>query len=149
MRALIQRVKSASVSIDGIIHNRIERGLLILLGIKHSDNDESANYLAKRCAELRIFEDDVGKMNKSVKEISGSALVISQFTLYADTRHGNRPSFTDAAPPEMAQALYTKFVHILEMEIGIEKVKTGLFRAMMDVHLVNEGPVTVVVDSKQ
>ncbi len=149
MRALIQRVKEASVSIDGNLHNAIERGLLILLGIKQGDTEEDTKYLAHRCADARIFEDAQEKMNLSVKDIVGSALVISQFTLYADTHKGNRPSFTDAASPEIAEELYDKFVYYLRDEIGTENVKTGIFRAMMDIQLINTGPVTIIIDSKE
>ncbi|MDI6767541.1 MAG: D-aminoacyl-tRNA deacylase [Bacteroidota bacterium] len=148
MRAVIQRVKEASVFIDGSLHNKIGNGLLILLGVKNGDTEDAADYLAHRCADARIFEDDQGKMNLSVKEITGSALVISQFTLYADTRKGNRPSFTDAAPPEIAEELYDKFVYYLREEIGTQNVKTGIFRAMMDIQLINTGPVTIIIESK-
>ena len=149
MRALLQRVKQASVSVKGSLHNNIDSGLLIFLGIKAGDTSKDAVYLAQRCANLRIFEDEQGKLNLSVKDISGSALVISQFTLYADTRKGNRPSFTDAAPPEIAEKLYNDYVSSLRGELGASKVVTGLFRAMMDVSLVNDGPVTVMVESKE
>lgn len=148
MRALIQRVKSASVSINGSLYNKIERGLLIFLGVGNADDEEQAQYLAQRCANLRVFEDDVGKMNLSVKDILGEALVISQFTLYADTRKGNRPSFTDAAPPERAENYYNQFISFLRNEIGGEKVYSGEFRAMMDIALVNDGPVTILLESK-
>ena len=149
MRALIQRVKEASVSVDGSVKNEIGKGMLILLGIKNGDTIQSAEYLAQRCANLRIFSDENNNMNLSVKDVVGSALVISQFTLYADTRKGNRPSFTGSAPAEIAEPLYNEFVKFLSNEIGSEKVKTGVFRAMMDIHLVNDGPVTVTVESKK
>ena len=148
MRALIQRVKSASVSINGSPYNKIGRGLLIFLGVGSTDNEENAVYLAKRCANLRIFGDNVGKMNLSVKDISGEALVISQFTLYADTRKGNRPCFTDAAPPDRAENYYNQFISFLRNEIGGEKVYSGEFRAMMDIALVNDGPVTIILENK-
>ena len=149
MRALIQRVKQASVSINGSLHSQIERGLLIFLGITHSDTSEAGKYLAQRCANLRIFEDVEGKMNLSVRDVEGSALVISQFTLYADTRKGNRPSFVDAAPPDLAEKLYDDFVKHLRLELGATRVQTGMFRAMMAVHLINDGPVTIMVESKE
>jgi D-aminoacyl-tRNA deacylase len=148
MRALIQRVKESSVSVNGDIKGKIKKGMLIMLGITHSDTTESAQYLAMRCSALRIFEDEQGKMNLSSKNIMAEALVISQFTLYADTRQGNRPSFTDAAQLDQAELLYNIFIDILRNELGSEKVQTGIFRAMMDVHLVNDGPVTIMLESK-
>jgi D-aminoacyl-tRNA deacylase len=149
MRALIQRVKEASVTVGGKLHNRIGNGLLVFLGVAQSDTDNDAQYLARRCADLRIFEDDNGKMNLSVKNISGDVLVISQFTLYADTRRGNRPSFTDAAPPAEAERLYDSFIRFLREAIGNERVKDGVFRTMMDIHLINDGPVTIMIESKE
>ncbi len=148
MRALIQRVKEASVYIDGSCHSAIHRGLLVFLGVKHGDTAEDAKYLGERCSHLRIFEDAEGKMNLSVKDVNGSVLVISQFTLYADTSRGNRPGFSLAAPPELAEALYNEFVLSLSQHMGEDRVRTGVFRAPMEVHLVNDGPVTVTVDSK-
>lgn len=148
MRALIQRVKHACVDIEGVMHNHIGRGILIFLGVRTGDTEKDAEYLARRCVDLRIFNDDEGKMNLSVKDVHGSALVVSQFTLYADTRKGNRPSFTDSAPPEVAERLYNSFVDHLRDQLGEGKVCTGKFRAMMDVGLVNDGPVTVMVESK-
>ncbi len=149
MRALIQRVKESSVTIEGKLHSKIGKGLLVLLGVTHTDTSQGAQYLARRCADLRIFEDDQGKMNLSVKDTQGEIMVVSQFTLYGDTRKGNRPSFIDAAPPEKANALYEEFVGYLRNEIGSERVATGVFRAMMDVQLINDGPVTVMVEDKQ
>ena len=148
MRALIQRVSSASVTIDGILHGQIGQGLVIFLGIKTNDTDAEGKYLAEKCTALRIFEDAEEKMNLSVKDVNGSVLIVSQFTLYGDTRKGNRPSFVDAAPPLIAEPLYEKFVEHLKVSLGPEKVATGVFRAMMDVALVNDGPVTVIVESK-
>ena len=148
MRALIQRVRRCSVAIGGKDHSSIGPGMLILLGVRQTDQEADAEYLAGRCAALRIFEDQEGKMNLAVKEIGGSAMVVSQFTLYGDTRKGNRPSYSEAAPPEKAEALYEHFVRILRMTLGDDKVATGVFRAMMDVELVNDGPVTVTVESK-
>jgi D-tyrosyl-tRNA(Tyr) deacylase len=148
MRALIQRVKQSSVEVDGETIGAIGRGILILLGVTHSDTEEAARYLALRCSNLRIFEDIENKMNLSVKDVKGEALVISQFTLYGDTTRGNRPSYSEAAQPELAESLYDKFVYHLRNELGDDKVKTGKFRAMMNVHLINDGPVTVMVESK-
>lgn len=148
MRAIIQRVSSANVTIDGKVYSSIENGLLILLGIKTGDGETEARYLAEKCLGLRIFEGKEEKMNLSVKDINGSILVVSQFTLYGDTRKGNRPSFIEAAPPLIAEPLYEKFVSLLKDSLGEEKIATGIFRAMMDVSLVNNGPVTVIVESK-
>ena len=148
MRAVIQRVSSASVSIDNKISGSIGSGLMILLGIKTGDTELDAQYLAEKCAALRIFEDAEEKMNLSVKDVSGSVLIVSQFTLYGDTRKGNRPSFIDAAPPAVAEPLYDYFVGQMRSLLGTEKIVTGVFRAMMNVTLVNSGPVTVIVESK-
>jgi D-tyrosyl-tRNA(Tyr) deacylase len=148
MRALIQRVKRSSVSIDGKVHSSIGPGMLILLGVRQTDQEQDADYLADRCVALRIFDDPEGKMNLSVKDTGGSIMVVSQFTLYGDTRKGNRPSYSDAAGPELAEKLYDCFVKRLSVALGKEKVATGIFRAMMDVELVNDGPVTVSVESK-
>ncbi|MDP1675390.1 MAG: D-aminoacyl-tRNA deacylase [Bacteroidota bacterium] len=148
MRAVIQRVSSASVTIDRKLYSSIGSGLLILLGIKSGDGETEVKYLAEKCIGLRIFEDHEEKMNLSVKDVNGSILVVSQFTLYGDTRKGNRPSFVEAASPQIAEPLYEKFVSILQDSLGKEKVSTGVFRAMMDVALVNDGPVTVIVESK-
>jgi D-aminoacyl-tRNA deacylase len=148
MRALVQRVKRCSVTIDGTLQSSIGRGMLILLGVKHSDTDSDAEYLAERCLSLRIFEDSSGKMNCSIKDVQGDAMVVSQFTLYGDTRKGNRPSYTDAAPPQIAEALYELFINQLKKHGGDSHIASGVFRAMMDVELVNDGPVTVMVESK-
>jgi D-tyrosyl-tRNA(Tyr) deacylase len=148
MRVVVQRVKEASVSTGGELVNSIRHGILIFLGISKLDTPQAAQYLAERCANLRIFEDEYGKMNLSVKHKSGSALVISQFTLYADTRKGNRPSFIDAATPDIAEPLYEEFVRFLRDEMGERKVCTGAFRAMMDIALINDGPVTILLESK-
>ena len=149
MRALLQRVKESSVSIGGNLYSKIGKGLLILLGVAQNDTPEAATYLAQRCANLRIFEDAEAKMNLSVKDAGGEALVVSQFTLYGDTRKGNRPSFTDAAPPALAELLYEEFIRHLRLELGAARVSTGVFRAMMDVQLINDGPVTVMIESKE
>jgi D-aminoacyl-tRNA deacylase len=148
MRALIQRVRQCSVIIDGKKHSSVGPGMLILLGVRKIDQEADAAYLAGRCATLRIFEDQEGKMNLALKEVGGSAMVVSQFTLYGDTSRGNRPSYSEAASPENAEALYEHFVRNLRMTLGDGKVATGVFRAMMDVELVNDGPVTVLVESK-
>ena len=148
MRALIQRVRRCSVSIEGKLHSSIGSGMLILVGVKQTDQEPDAEYLADRCSALRIFEDPQGKMNLALNDVGGSTMVVSQFTLYGDTRKGNRPSYSEAAPPEQAEALYEHFVRRLKLSLGDEKVSTGVFRAMMDVELVNDGPVTVIVESK-
>jgi len=148
MKALIQRVHRCSVAIDGVEHSSTGHGMLILLGVKREDREEDSAYLAERCASLRIFEDPQGKMNLSVRDVGGAAMVVSQFTLYGDTTRGNRPSYSTAAPPEVAEGLYESFVRHLRTLLGDEKVATGVFRAMMDVNLVNDGPVTVMVESK-
>jgi D-tyrosyl-tRNA(Tyr) deacylase len=148
MRALVQRVKEAGVHIDGECRAEINRGIMIFLGVKQGDTEADARYLAERCALLRIFEDAEGKMNLSVMDIGGEAMVISQFTLYADTTRGNRPGFSLAAPPEVAEKLYDRFVTELRQQMSEERVRTGVFRAMMDIRLINDGPVTISVESK-
>ena len=145
MKAVIQRVSSACVSIDEKICGKIEKGFLILLGIHENDTDEDAKYLAKKCSGMRIFEDNEGKMNLSVKDVGGSFLVVSNFTLYGDCRKGNRPSFTDAARPEKAEGLYEKFVEYIR-DNGIA-CETGVFGADMMIELVNDGPITLIVES--
>ena len=150
MRAVVQRVKFASVTIhEQNYHQKIGKGLLILLGIKTGDTPAEVNFIADKCANLRIFEDAEDKMNKSVKDVDGEVMVISQFTLYGETAKGNRPSFIDAAKPEEAIPLYEKFIERLKENLGAEKVKTGMFGAMMDIELINYGPVTVLVESKK
>lgn len=148
MRALVQRVKRSSVTIDGKLNSTIGLGILILLGVRNGDTEADAKYLAERCATLRIFEDVAGKMNLSVEDVKGQAMVVSQFTLYGDTRKGNRPSYTDAAPPQIAEALYDHFTNHLRKLLGEQRVATGVFRAMMDVESINDGPVTLIVESK-
>ena len=149
MKAIVQRVKSASVNIpDENYSEKIAKGLLILLGIKTGDTEEDVNFVADKCCNLRIFEDDENKMNKSVDDVFGEILVISQFTIYGETVKGNRPSFIEAARPEEAIPLYNKFISRVRMNLGEEKVKVGIFGAMMDIELVNYGPVTVIVESK-
>lgn len=149
MRALVQRVSEGGVSIpDENINNEIGTGMVILLGVKEGDKFEDVNFVADKCCNLRIFEDNYGKMNLSLKDIDGEALVISQFTLYGDTRKGNRPGFSGAAKPEIANELYEAFVKRVKQNLGNEKVKTGVFAAMMNVKIHNDGPVTLIVESK-
>jgi len=145
MKAVIQRVKESSVSVEGEIIGSIKRGLLILLGVAKGDQKAAADYLSEKVANLRIFEDENGKMNRSLLETGGEALVVSQFTLLGDCRKGRRPSFIAAAEPEDANLLYEYFANRLE-DKGIS-VKKGKFRALMDVALVNDGPVTLIVES--
>ncbi len=147
MRAVVQRVTKASVSIDGKIVGQIHRGLVILLGVRHGDDESDAKFLAEKCVHLRIFADDAGKFNLSALEVGGELLAISQFTLYGDARKGRRPSFVDAAPPEIAEPLYRKFVEYLKQS-GL-KVATGEFGAMMVVEIHNDGPVTIILESKE
>ena len=150
MKAVVQRVNSASVTIaEKDYQQQIGKGLLILLGIKIGDTEEDAEFVADKCTNLRIFEDDEDKMNISVKDIDGDVLVISQFTLYGETAKGNRPNYTKAAKPEEAIPLYEKFIARLISNLGESKVKSGIFGAMMDVQLINYGPVTVIVESNK
>lgn len=145
MRALVQRVRLAKVSIEGEVISEIGHGLLILLGVAKTDTPGDADHLAGKVARLRIFSDDHGKMNRSVTDISGEALVVSQFTLYGDTRRGNRPGFDQAALPAQAEALYLRFIEALE---GFSvPVKTGVFGADMRIALENDGPVTLMLES--
>ena len=148
MKAIIQRVSKAGVKIDGTPYSSIRKGLVIFLGIKNGDTVEDGRYVAEKCCALRIFEDSGQKMNLSVRDVGGSVLVVSQFTLYGDTRKGNRPNFMDAAPPEVAEPLYHNFVSGLQELLGQDRVATGVFRSMMEVELVNDGPVTVMIESK-
>ncbi|HMB89389.1 MAG TPA: D-aminoacyl-tRNA deacylase [Rhodothermales bacterium] len=147
MVVLIQRVKEASVTVDGETVGAIDHGLLILLGVHVDDTEQEGQWLARKCANLRIFRDDEGLMNRSVTDIDGEALVVSQFTLYGDAQKGNRPSFIASARPEKAESLYEQFVTDLSAYLG-KPVPTGIFGAMMDVHLVNDGPVTLWVERK-
>lgn len=149
MRALIQRVSRASVTVEGKIIGSIDQGLLIFIGIREGDTEEDAKYLAARVSSLRIFNDSDGKMNLNIRDVSGQALVVSQFTLHAQTRKGNRPSYTLAADPVLAESLYNLFILQLRHELGVHRVATGLFRAMMQVELVNDGPVTILLKSKR
>jgi len=145
MRSVIQRVSRAKVTVDGEITGEIGKGILVLLGVANEDSEKEADYLLEKIVNLRIFEDADGKMNLSLTDIGGDLLVVSQFTLYGDVRKGRRPSFIKAAPPEKANALYEFFV--AEARKHIAKVETGRFQAMMDVELVNDGPVTILLDS--
>jgi len=135
------------VAVEGRTVGAIGRGLLILLGVHHTDTDRELDWLARKCANLRIFPDEEGRMNRSVTDVGGEALVISQFTLYGNTAKGNRPSFVESAPPELAEPLYERFVQVLGGQLG-KPVPTGVFGAMMDVRLVNEGPVTLWVEKR-
>ena len=146
MKTLLQRVSRASVRVNGKVVGRIGPGLLVLLGVEQGDGPEDADYMAAKTAGLRIFRDRSGNMNRSLLETGGSALVISQFTLAADTRRGRRPSFSAAAPPDLAEPLYLRYVESIKAE-GVP-VETGVFQAMMDVELLNDGPVTVLLDPR-
>ena len=147
MIALIQRVKQASVTVDGEITGQIQAGMLVLLGIHTHDTEKELNWLVQKVANLRIFEDEEGRMNQSVQDVDGEALVVSQFTLYGNAEKGNRPSFIQAARPELAIPLSEQFVRRLSDVLG-KPVPTGVFGAMMDVALVNDGPVTIWVEKK-
>ena len=147
MRAVIQRVTRASVTVAGEITGEIDLGLLVLLGVGQGDTEADAQWLAEKIAALRIFEDADGKMNRSVVDVAGGLLVVSQFTLFASTRKGTRPSFNDAAKPDLAIPLYEAFNRFASAALG-RPVATGRFAAMMDVALVNDGPVTIIIDSK-
>jgi D-tyrosyl-tRNA(Tyr) deacylase len=147
MRAVIQRAKSGSVTVEGEGTRRIGRGFVVLLGVGTNDTEKDAAWLAEKTANLRIFEDSDGKMNLSLLDVGGEALVVSQFTLYGDARKGRRPSFTDAAPPDQADLLYKRYVDLLE-KCGI-RVQTGWFRAKMMVAIENDGPVTLLLDTAE
>jgi D-tyrosyl-tRNA(Tyr) deacylase len=146
MRAVIQRVSSASVTVDGKVVGAIGPGLLVLVGVGRNDTEQDAEALAQKIIELRVFQDEAGKMNLNLRDTGGSLLVVSQFTLYGDTRKGRRPSFDLAAPPEQARRLYERFVEAARRQ-GVP-VETGVFQAMMSVSLVNEGPVTFLVETR-
>jgi D-tyrosyl-tRNA(Tyr) deacylase len=147
MRAVIQRVTHARVTVADRIIGEIENGLVVLLGIARDDTKDDADYLAPKIIALRIFDDAEGRMNVSLKDIGGGLLIVSQFTLYGDVRRGLRPSWSDAAPPEIAEPLYNYFVESSRKLLG--RVETGSFRAMMQVELVNDGPVTILLDSRR
>jgi D-tyrosyl-tRNA(Tyr) deacylase len=147
MRAVVQRVTRASVTVDGEIIGEIGSGLVVLVGIARDDTKVEAAYLVDKITNLRIFDDDQGKMNLSVKDVSGGLLLVSQFTLYGDVRRGLRPSWIEAAPPEIAEPLYDFFVR--QASSVVDEVATGKFQAMMQVELVNDGPVTILLDSNK
>lgn len=147
MRALIQRVKHADVVIDGRVNGEIGPGLLVLLGVHITDTQEDIDWLVKKVSQLRVFDDENGVMNRSVMDVDGEVLVVSQFTLYASTKKGNRPSYINAAPPEAAVPLYEAFVESMSTAIG-KRVPTGVFGADMKVSLLNDGPVTIMIDTK-
>ncbi len=145
MRIVVQRVKKANVEVEGKIVGEIEKGFLVLLGITHTDTKEDANYLAKKLCNLRVFEDENEKMNLNIKQVNGKLLIISQFTLYANCKDGNRPSFTEAAKPDTANELYEYFCNqCKDYEIEVQK---GIFGANMQVNLTNDGPVTIAIES--
>jgi D-tyrosyl-tRNA(Tyr) deacylase len=147
MVALVQRVSEASVTADGEVTGAIDDGLLILLGVHGTDTEAEVDWLARKCARLRVFPDDDGRMDRALVDTGGGALVVSQFTLYGDATKGNRPSFTEAAPPAPAERLYDAFVQRLAGYLNRD-VATGVFGAMMDVHLVNDGPVTLWIERR-
>lgn len=149
MKAVVQRVSEGGVYIPEENYKaEINSGMVILLGIKTGDTENDVNFIADKCSNLRIFEDDDGKMNISIRETNGEVLIISQFTLYGETAKGNRPSFIEAARPEEAIPLYQKFIDRLKNNLGEDKIKSGIFGAMMKVKIINDGPVTVMVESK-
>jgi len=147
MKAVIQRVSEAAVRINGTVKGAIEKGFLVLLGVTHEDTIEDIEWLAKKIINLRVFGDDDGKMNRDLQDINGNILLISQFTLHASTKKGNRPSYIAAARPEVAIPLYEKMIQVLEEKIG-KPIQTGEFGADMKVSLLNDGPVTIIIDSK-
>jgi D-tyrosyl-tRNA(Tyr) deacylase len=148
MRTVIQKVSKASVTVENEVISAIGKGLVILLGIEDSDTDEDIDWLVKKITQLRIFNDENGVMNRSVKDVEGDVIVVSQFTLHANTKKGNRPSYIRASKPNFAVPMYEKFILKMEAALG-KKAGTGKFGAMMDVELVNDGPVTIIIDSKQ
>jgi len=147
MRAVIQRVDEASVSVEAQVVAQIGRGLLVLVGVENNDTGEDLSFLKRKIVNLRVFDDDAGRMNLAVREVGGSILLVSQFTLHGDTRRGNRPDYTRAAPAERARELYRQLVDDIRAE-GIP-VESGIFQAMMKIQLINDGPVTLIVDSKK
>ena len=148
LRAVVQRVTRSKVTVDGNVTGKIDKGLMVLLGVGHEDTEKDAEYMLEKILKLRIFEDHHEKMNLSLMDIEGELLVVSQFTLYADCRKGRRPSFTNAAPPEPANKLYEYFVRRCK-EMGVQEVHTGAFGAHMHVDIQNDGPVTILLDSEK
>lgn len=148
MKVVIQRVSQASVTIDGKVNGEIKNGMLILVGFENADNDEDLEWMAGKIVRLRIFPDNDDVMNLSLQDINGDILLVSQFTLHASTKKGNRPSYIYAATPDIAIPLYEKFIKILESQLG-KPIQTGIFGADMKVALINDGPVTIIIDSKQ
>ena len=148
MRIVIQRVKEARVIVEGNIVGEIDKGLLLLVGIEPSDTEEDLLWARKKIINMRIFKDANGKMNLSLRDVGGKLLLVSQFTLFASYKKGNRPSFTRSAPPVFAEQMYNKFITLCEEEIGSENVQSGIFGAYMQVSLINDGPVTIIVDTK-
>ncbi len=144
MKLVVQRVKNSKVTVDNKITGKIEKGFLVLLGVTHTDTKETADFLVKKLCNLRVFTDENDKMNLSIKDIDGELLIVSQFTLYADCKKGNRPSFVDSAKPEMAEELYKYFVEQCQKEV--KNVETGIFGAHMEVELLNSGPVTIILE---
>lgn len=147
MKVVIQRVLEASVVIDGKVHNQINQGFVVLLGVGQTDDEQDINYMVQKILGLRIFSDAEGKMNYSLEDVKGEILLISQFTLFASTKKGNRPSYIDAAPPGTAIPLYERFIEVITASLG-SRLKTGIFGADMKVSLINDGPVTIQMDSK-
>jgi len=147
MRALIQRVKSASVTVEEKVIGQIDQGLLIFLGMRHEDHAGQLPWLVEKLIHLRIFSDDAGKMNRSVQDIDGSLLVVSQFTLYGDCRTGRRPSFTETLHPDQAEPLYNQLIDQLQQKLGVAKIQTGQFGAEMQIELINDGPVTFFIEN--
>lgn len=147
MRVVIQRVQKAKVTVDQKIVGQIDKGFLILLGVGHQDSEDDINYLVRKIANLRVFEDEEQKMNRSLLDTQFDCMVVSQFTLFADCKKGNRPSFIEAAPPQKANAMYLQFVKKMEEALG-KFIPTGIFGASMQIELINDGPVTIVLDSQ-
>ncbi len=143
MKALVQRVTKGSVTIDGSVTGKIGPGFVVLIGVKYGDTEENARFLANKTVNLRVFHDENKLMNRSIQDINGEILVISQFTLYADTQKGNRPSFAKAGKPELAEKLYDLYIEAITAELGASRVATGSFGAMMKVAIINDGPVTI------